>query len=73
MLSIDEALDAIRNAPDRNEAARIRNDVCTEVMHRKRPESDDPAARNAFFERWGDTPQYLGEAWLKEKLHWTGD
>lgn len=52
-MTTDEAIDAIRNAPDRLEAARIRNDVATEAASSLRPEADADACREAFFDRWG--------------------
>lgn len=53
MLTVEQAVEAIRTAPDRRVASGIRNDVAMEAMKRKRPEVEADAARAAFFERWG--------------------
>jgi hypothetical protein len=53
MLTVEEAVEAIRTATDWHFASMIRNDVAMEAMQRKRPEADANAARAAFFERWG--------------------
>jgi hypothetical protein len=53
VLTVEEAVEAIRTAKDRHVASNIRNDVAMEAMRRQRPEADANAARAAFFERWG--------------------
>lgn len=54
MLTLDEALDVIRNAPNRFIAGSIRNDVAMQAMHHRRPTLDATKCTAAFYERWGN-------------------
>lgn len=71
-MTTEEAVAAISSAPDRFEAARIRNDVATESSSGLRPESDADACRDAFFRRWGH--ELHGQRVAPQSpLYFTGD
>jgi hypothetical protein len=54
MLTIEQAVEAIRTATDWQTASGIRNDVAMEAMRRQRPSSDAKACNDAFYATWND-------------------
>jgi len=72
-MTLDEALQAINDAASSFEAQVVANSVAMESMAGQRPYSDELAVRRAWFERWGSTPQVLGDAGPRAGTNWTGD
>lgn len=73
-MTLDEAIQAIRQAADMHEASRINNSVGMDAMRGLRPESDADACRAAFFAQWRDEVlrQHTQVA-PTPPLYWTGD
>jgi hypothetical protein len=73
LISLQEAVAVIVNAPNRLEAGRIRNEVALHAMQGHRPESDADACREAFASRWSE--DLLNQATYEEKIrgNWRGD
>jgi len=72
-MTIEDAIEAINTAADRNAAMVIANAVARESMELERPYSDELAVRAAWFKRWGQTKQQLGYAGPRRGTNWTGD
>jgi hypothetical protein len=52
-MTLDEAIAAIKAAPDRSAATAIRNQIINAAMRGDRPQSDWDAVCAAVIERWG--------------------
>jgi hypothetical protein len=72
-MTIEDAIEAINTAADRNAAMVIANAVARESMELERPYADELAVRAAWFKRWGQTKQQLGYAGPRRGTNWTGD
>jgi hypothetical protein len=72
-MTIEDAIEAINTAADRNAAMVIANAVARESMELERPYADELAVRAAWFKRWGNTQQQLGYAGPRPGTNWTGD
>jgi hypothetical protein len=72
-MTIEDAIEAINTAADRNAAMVIANAVARESMELERPYADELAVRAAWFKRWGNTKQQLGYAGPRRGTNWTGD
>ncbi len=66
------AIHRIITAVDHHIAAGIRNQVALAAMHKKRPECDADACRQAFDERWGHTALNQRQGPMAP-LYYTGD
>jgi hypothetical protein len=54
MLTIEQAVEAIRTAKNWQTASEIRNDVAMAAMRKQRPSSDAKACNDAFYATWSD-------------------
>ena len=53
-MTLQEELDAIRNAPDRYAAANIRNAIALAAQRGERPRADWDEAVEVYYQRWRD-------------------
>jgi len=69
-MTLQEALDGIKAAKDRDEAARIRSSFYWQSLRAGRPESERNAVCDALIGQWGQG--VVGGPWPTGKAH-TGD
>ena len=72
-MTLHDAITAIQEAGNKNDAMKIANAVSMESMAGSRPYADELAVRHAWHERWGQEPQTLGDAGPRPGTNWTGD
>lgn len=73
MLSVDDAVQAIRMAPNAAIAQQLSNDVAMAAMRGHRPESDADACRAAFFATWNESLIEHQRQAPHQRCYWTGD
>ena len=73
-MTLNEAIQAIDTADNRNTAMAIANTIAMHAMQGLRPAEDEKAVRAAWLKRWGgDHTQVLGDAGPRAGTNWTGD
>jgi hypothetical protein len=72
-MTLDEALQAIDTADNRNTAMAIANTIAMHAMQGLRPAEDEQAVRAAWLKRWGHEKPVLGDAGPRAGTNWTGD
>lgn len=72
-MTLDEAIQLIETAENRNVAMAIANTVAFHAMQGLRPAGDEQAVRDAWRKRWGHEKPVLGDAGPRPGTNWTGD
>ena len=74
-MTLDEAITAIRTAPNRHQAQGVANSVALQCMRGERDAGDELAVRTAWWERWGNEPVEWEPTYREPRpgTHWTGD
>lgn len=75
-MTLEEAIVAIRSAPDKGRAQMVANDIAIACMRGERDAGDELAVRHAWYERWGHElmqSQVVGDCGPRPGANWTGD
>ena len=72
-MTLDEAIQAIDTAENRNTAMAIANTIAMHAMQGLRPAEDEKAVRAAWFKRWGNEKPVIGDAGPRRGSNWVGD
>ena len=76
-MTLQEAIAAIRTAPNRHKAQTVANDIALACMRGERDAGDEAAVRAAWFDRWGhehrDWSRTVGDSGPRAGSNWTGD